>query len=72
MPSLREGGLAQCQEDELWPPQVFAIAAAWMDEGLRRGGRVPCRRGGVSQGRDQEGRRWILLGRAGRLCIYRV
>ena len=31
-----EGGLARCQEDELWPPRVFSITAAWMDEGCRR------------------------------------
>ena len=28
MPWPGEGGLAQCREDELWPPWVFAIAAA--------------------------------------------
>ena len=33
-----KGALARCPEDELWPPRVFAIAAAWMDEGFRGGG----------------------------------
>ena len=40
VPWLREGGLTWCQEDELWPSQVFAIVAAWMDEGFRKGGGV--------------------------------
>ena len=28
VPWPREGGLARCREDELWPPRVFAIVAA--------------------------------------------
>ena len=38
VPWLGEGGLERCREDELWPLRGFAIAAAWMDEGFRRGG----------------------------------
>ena len=38
-----------------------------MDEGFRRGVHVPCCRGGVLQGRDQEGRRWILAGGG---CVF--
>ena len=28
VPWSRDGGLARCREDELWPPRVFSIAAS--------------------------------------------
>ena len=38
VPWPRKGGLTRCLEDELWPPRVFSIVIAWVDEGLMRNG----------------------------------
>ena len=41
-PGQGRGGLARCLEDELWPPQVFSIVSAWIDEGSKGGGGGLC------------------------------
>ena len=34
VPWLREEGLARGQDEELWPPLVFAMSPNWMEEGF--------------------------------------
>ena len=37
MPWLGKGGLARCREDEMWPPRVFVIGAAWIEKVFNEG-----------------------------------
>ena len=34
VPWLREEGLAQARDEELWPPLIFAMRPNWMEEGF--------------------------------------